>query len=119
MLAPVTAPWGLRISDVNFQKPKTGFESQDMDHKWRVLVKDQSQSGNIPAHLVEVGRARNSTKTKMETANGVKIEAITWEQNKGGIVMITRRLLECAFEALLEYDNSDLWNHPAARMGAN
>jgi hypothetical protein len=61
--------------------------------------------------------------------NSVMIDAITWEQNKGGIciseeqakkevVIITRILLECAFDALPKYDPSDLWNHPGAQIGA-
>jgi hypothetical protein len=57
-----------------------------------------------------------------------KIEAIAWKQNKGGIriskdqakeVMIfARGLLECDFDALPQYDVSDLWNHPGALIGA-
>ena len=59
--------------------------------------------------------------------SGVKIETITWEQNKGGIriseeqakkevVIIARGLLEYDFDALPEYDVSELWNHPAAQI---
>jgi hypothetical protein len=35
------------------------------------------------------------------------------------VAIITRRLLECGFDALPEYDVSDLWNHPTAQLGAN
>ena len=60
---------------------------------------------------------------------GVVIEAITWEQNKGGIrlseeqakkevVMITRSMLQCDYDALPEYDPEDIFNHPGAQIGA-
>ena len=55
---------------------------------------------------------------------GVVIEAITWEQNKGGIrlseeqakkevLLITRSMLQCDYDAL-----PDMFNHPGARIGA-
>jgi hypothetical protein len=58
------------------------------------------------------------------SSGGVNIEAITWEQNMGGIrmleelakkevVQITRSVLECDFEALPDYDFNELFNHPA------
>jgi hypothetical protein len=76
--------------------------------------------------LLEALRARNSTYLLVNpgdggsNSSGVKIEAITWEQNKGGIriseerakkevVIITRSLLDCDFDALLEYDGANLW----------
>lgn len=60
--------------------------------------------------------------------SGVKIEAMTWEQNKGGIrtseeqgkkdvVIISRCVLECEFDALPEYEVADMWNHAAAQIG--
>lgn len=138
MLDPAIAPWDLSISDADFEKLKAGFEPQDMDDKWRVSVTELGWSGNISIHLsrswtgkelyvliVNPGDDDNSN----STGGGVKIEAITWEQNKGGIriseeqakkevVIITRCILRCAFDALPEYDSSDLWNHPGARIGA-
>lgn len=135
MQEPATAPWGLSISDADFEKLKAGFEPQDQDDKWRVSVTDQSQSGNISIHLARSGTGKELYVLVVElrdggsSSSGVKIEAITWEQNKGGIriseeqakkevVIITRRLLECDFDALPEYDVSDLWNHPAAQIVA-
>ncbi|KAF2253286.1 hypothetical protein BU26DRAFT_477388 [Trematosphaeria pertusa] len=136
MQEPATTPWGLSISDADFKKLKAGFEPQDQDDKWRVSVKNQSQSGNISFHLARSGTGKELYVLVVKpsdggsSSSGVKIEAITWEQNKGGIriseeqakkevSIITRRLLECGFEALPEYDVSDLWDHPAARIGAN
>ena len=136
MQEPATAPWGLSISDADFEKLKAGFEPQDQDDKWRVSVTDQSQSGTISIHL-----ARSGTGIELyvlivkpsdggSSGGGAKVEAITWEQNKGGIriseeqakkevVILTRGFLECEFDALPEYEISDLWNHPAAQLGAN
>ena len=136
MQEPATAPWGLSISDADFEKLKAGFEPQDQDDKWRVSHTDQSESGTISIHLV-----RSWTGTELYvlfvkpsegggSGSSAIIKAITWEQNKGGIriseeqakkevVIITRSLLECRFDALPEYDVSDLWNHPAAQLGAN
>lgn len=136
MQEPATAPWSLIISDADFEKLKAGFEPQDQDDKWRVSVTDQSRSGNISIHLVRGGTDKELYVLVVKpsdggsSSSGVKIEAITWEQNKGGIriseeqakkevVIITRRLLGCDFDSLPEYDVSNLWNHPAAQIGAN
>jgi len=134
MQEPATAPWGLRISDADLEKLKAGFEPQDQDDKWRVSATHQP----ISIHL-----ARSATGKEFyvlhvvvkpgdngSSGSSVKIAAITWEQNKGGIriseeqakkevVIITRGLLECDFDALPEYDIDDLWNHPAAHLDAN
>ena len=133
MQEPATAPWGLSISDADLEKLKAGLEPQDQDDKWRVSATAQSQSGTISIHLARSGTGKELyvlVGQPSDGSSGVKIEAITWEQNKGGIriseeqakkevVIITRGLLECDFDALPEYDVSDLWNHPAAQLGAN
>ena len=65
-----------------------------------------------------------------EGGNGVKIKAITWEQNKGGIhiseeqgkkaaLILYRFLLGYDFDRLPYYDFSLLWNHPAAQIVTN
>ncbi|KAJ5624942.1 hypothetical protein N7510_001251 [Penicillium lagena] len=125
MQEPATALWGLSISDADFEKLKAGFEPQDQDDKWHVSVKDQSGSGSIFVHLARsatglehyilVVRAGDSG----SGSSSVKIKAITWEQKRGKmriseehakkeLVMITRSILECDFDALPEYDSSDL-----------
>ncbi len=136
MQEPATAPWGLSISDADLEKLKAGFEPQDQDDKWRVSTTEQSKSGTISIHLARTGTGKELYILVVEpsdgdsSGSGVKIKAITWEQNKGGIriseeqakkevVIITRHLLECTFDALPEYDIADLWNHPAAKLGAN
>lgn len=142
MQEPATAPWGLSISNTDFEKLKTGFEPQDQGDKWRVSVTDQTQSqgSNISVHLARSGTGKelyilivkpsNSDSSSSSSSGGVKIEAITWEQNKGGIriseeqakkevVIITRSVLDCDFDALPEYDASDIWTHPGAQKDAN
>ena len=136
MQEPATVPWGLSISDADFNKLKAGFEARDMDDKWHVSVTEQSHSGTISIHFT-----RSWTGTELyvlvvkprvggSIGSGVKIEAITWEKNKSGIriseeqakkevVSIARSLLECRFHALPEYSFSDVWNHPAAQLGAS
>ncbi|KAI0007239.1 hypothetical protein F4779DRAFT_629269 [Xylariaceae sp. FL0662B] len=136
MEEPATAPWGLSISDADYEKLKAGFEPHDQDDKWHVWFTEQSQSGTISIHLARTGTGKELYVLVVKpgdgggsSSSGVKVEAITWEQNKGGIhiseeqakkevVIITRRLLECDFEALPDYDVSDLWNHPAAQIDA-
>ncbi|KAI9793812.1 MAG: hypothetical protein M1835_006970 [Candelina submexicana] len=136
MQEPATAPWGLSISDSDLKKLKAGFKPQDQDDKWRVSATEQSQSGTISIHIarggtgIELYRLIVKPSDGDSSSSGAKIEAITWEQNKGGIrmseeqakkeaVITTRNLLDCAFEALPEYDFSDIWNYPGARLGAN
>ena len=139
MQEPATAPWGLIISNSDFAKLSAGFEPQDQDDKWRISVVDQSQSGNntISIHVTRVAANREIYVLFVNPNNGgsssvgdVVIEAITWEQNKGGIrlseeqakkevVMITRSMLQCDYDALPEYDFEDMFNHPGARIAAS
>ena len=135
MQEPATAPWGLRISNSDFKKLSAGFEPQDQDDKWCISVFDQSQSGNISIHVTRVVANREiyvlfvNPNNGGSSSSGVMIEAITWEQNKGGIrlseeqakkevVMITRSMLQCDYDALPEYDPEDIFNHPGAHIGA-
>ncbi|KAI9697094.1 MAG: hypothetical protein M1836_005056 [Candelina mexicana] len=136
MQEPATAPWGLSISDTDLRKLKAGFKPQDQDDKWRVSATEQSQSGTISIHIARSGTGIELYRLIVKpsggdsSGSGAKIEAITWEQNKGGIrmseeqakkeaVMTTRNLLNCDFEMLPEYDFSVIWDYPGARLGAN
>ncbi|TVY12605.1 hypothetical protein LARI1_G009412, partial [Lachnellula arida] len=131
MQEPATAPWGLSISAADLKKLKAGFEPQDQDDKWRVSATDHSQSSTISIHVSRSGTGRDFYVLVVKPSDGgsVEIEAITWETNKGGIriseeqakkevVIITRGILECGFDALPEYDVSDMWNHPPAQLSA-
>ena len=130
MQEPATAPWGLSINDADLKKLKAGFEPQDMDDKWRVTASDQSQRGTTSVHLARCGADKDLYVLAVKpSGSGGEVEAITWEQNKGGVriseeqakkevVIITRSILDCGFDALPEYDDSDIWNHPAAQLDA-
>ena len=129
MQEPATAPWGLPISDADLKKLSTGLEPQDQDDKWRILVSDQHQNGVISIHVIRVGTRKELYVLFVNPNDGAMIEAITWEQNKGGIhlteeqakkevVMITRSILECDYDALPEYNfEEDMLNYPGARIG--
>lgn len=139
MQEPATVPWGLLISDADLKKLSAGLEPQDQDDKWRISVSDQHQNGIISIHVIRVGTRREIHVLFVNTSNGggssssnisgTMIEAITWEQKKGGIhlseeqakkevVMITRSILGCDYDALPEYNFEDMFNHPGAWIGA-
>lgn len=129
MQEPVTAPWGLIISETDFEKLKAGFQPQNQDDKWRVTM-DQSNGVNISIHLARTGTGKevyvlHVKSSEADSSSGVRVDAITWEQNRAGIrrsegqakkevVIIARGLLDCDFDELPQYDVSDLWNYPAA-----
>lgn len=140
MLEPATAPWGLRISDTDLRKLSAGFEPQDMDDKFRISVFDQDESGNISVHVIrETGKREfyvlfvnpnnGDSSSSSNSGGGAVVEAISWEQNKGGIriseeqakkevVIITRSILQCDYDALPWYDSEEILNHPGAKIGA-
>ncbi|KAK8004235.1 hypothetical protein PG989_003954 [Apiospora arundinis] len=134
MKEPATATWGLSISDSDFDKLKEGFEPESWDDKWGVSAEEQSQSRNVSIHVTRNPTGKDHYVLDIrpqgeDSGEGVKVEAITWDQKKGDIhiteeqakkevVVITRRLLECDFEALPEYDVSILWDHPAAEINS-
>ena len=130
MEEPATASWDLSISDTDLDKLKAGFMPQDMDDKWRITVTDQSQEGTSSIHFARSWTGIEhyvlfvkSNDGGSSGGSGGKIEAITWEQNKGGIriteelakkevVYMSRNLLECRFEALPEYSFEEVFDHP-------
>ena len=132
MIEPETAQWGLSISDADFEKLKAGFEAQDMDDKWTISLADL-ENGNKSITITRSWTGRKHYILDVKPRNGdsgVKIEAITWEQNKGGIyiseeqgkkeaVILCRGILDCHFEALPHYDDSLLWDHPTAGLDAD
>ena len=137
---------GLRINNSDYKKLSAGFEPHDQEYKWRVSVFDQNQSQSdkiISIHVIRVvanreihvlfvdlnndgsgGSGGSSSSSSSSGGGGVVIEAITWEQNKGGIrvseeqakkevLLITRSMLQCDYDAL-----PDMFNHPGARIRA-
>lgn len=55
MKEPLTAPWGLPISDANVEKLKVGVKSRSMDDKWDMLLEDPDENGNISVHILVTG----------------------------------------------------------------
>ncbi|KAJ5628522.1 hypothetical protein N7490_010750 [Penicillium lividum] len=135
MQEPATALWGLSVSDADVERLKAGFEPQDQDDKWRISAKNQCQGDNFSIHISRAASDREFYVLFVKpsdggSSSGAKIESITWEQNKGGIriseeqakkeaVIVTRCILECDFNSLPDYDVAEMWNHPAAQIGAN
>lgn len=134
MKEPGTAPWGLRISDADLTKLKTGVEPQNQDHKWRIWVSDQSESGNVSITVTRVMFSMDMyilhLKLGDSSDGGHNIEAFTWEQTIGRsrssedqakkrVIVIIRSLLKCDIEALPEYDTSGLWTSSATKKAAN
>jgi hypothetical protein len=52
MKEPLTAPWGLPISDTDLEKLKFGFKFHSMDDKRDMLIEDPDESGNISLHIL-------------------------------------------------------------------
>ena len=131
MEEPETASWGLSISDEDFAKLKYGLWPRDMDDKWHVFVTDQSESSNISIHFARSWTGKVFYILLVNPGDGVstcgvKIEALTWEQTKGRIriseeqakkeaIIMSRCILGCGFDALPQYDFSDMWNYPASQ----
>lgn len=125
--------WTTPISSADLEKLKASLEPQDQDEEWLISATyrpisihvARSARGNelyIPHVVVKPGDDDSNNGN-----SNIKIVGITWEQNKCGIriseeqgkkevVIITRGILGCDFDALPEYDVSDLWNHPAALL---
>jgi len=133
MVDPATAPWGLTISDTDFEKLKAGFQPADMDDRWAISAADSDDGRTTTITLCRswTGRKHYILAVKPgDSGSGAKIKGITWEQNKGGIyiseeqskkevVLLCRGLLKCDFDELPHYDASLVWNHPDSRLGTD
>jgi hypothetical protein len=120
------------ISESDFAKLKAGVEPESQDDKWHIWNSEESQNNNILIHFARTGTGNKFYILHVKqngggSGTGAKIVAITWAQNKGGIlisekqgkkdaIIITRAVLGGDIEALLEYDFNDIWNHPAATL---
>ncbi|KAJ8070117.1 hypothetical protein OCU04_000510 [Sclerotinia nivalis] len=130
MKEPLTAPWGLPISDANVEKIKVGFRSRSMDDKWDMLIEDPDENGNISLHILRSWLQEECyilhiiPKPSNDDDGSAKIQGITWEGNKSGLqcnaeqakkeaVILSRMLLHCEFETLPHYPSSMLWNFSA------
>jgi hypothetical protein len=131
MKEPLTAPWGLPISDADLEKLKVGVKSRNMDDKWDVLNEDPDKDGNISIHILRSWLQEDCytlhivPKPNSDNDGGsAKIQSITWEGNKGGLqcdaeqakkeaVIVSRMILKCEFETLPDYPSSVLWQSSA------
>ncbi|KAI1442279.1 hypothetical protein F5Y02DRAFT_263629 [Annulohypoxylon stygium] len=130
MKEPLTAPWGIPISDTDVEKLKVGLKSKSMDDKWDMLVEDPDENGNISIHILRSWLQEECyilhivPKPSNDDGGGAKVQSITWEGNKAGLqcdaeqakmeaVILTRGHLRCEFEALPHYPPSVFWQSKA------
>ncbi|ROW14395.1 hypothetical protein VPNG_03975 [Cytospora leucostoma] len=127
MKEPLTAPWGLPISDADVEKLKVGFRSRDMEDRWDILIEDPDEKGNVSIHILRSWLQEDCyilhivPKPSNEDGGTAKIESITWEGNKGGLqcnteqakkeaVILSRNLLHAEFEKLPHYPSSEFYD---------
>ncbi|TLD21055.1 hypothetical protein PspLS_08890 [Pyricularia sp. CBS 133598] len=134
MNEPLTAPWDIRISKKDVEKLMIGFESDDMDEQWDVLIENPDKNDNktISIHFMrswtgdeiyilhldhdpdqqgsQEGRTRVHSITWEGNMNDVCIDA---EQAQKEVVLLARNLLYCKFEELPHYDHAEVYSHPA------
>jgi hypothetical protein len=113
MTKPLTAPWGLAISDSDMEKLKAGFRPRNMDDKYAFLIEDEN--GNISIHITrhfvheEEYILHITPKPSNDNSASAKIHSITWEGRLGGvkddvekakerIVLLARDMTRCEFE---------------------
>lgn len=125
MKAPLTAAWDVPLSDADVAKIKAGFRSRNMDDKWDLLIEEPDENGNISLHIIRNWLQEDCyilhivPKPSNDDGGRAKIQAITWEGNKGGLqcsteqakkdaVILSRMLLHCEFEKIPHYPISML-----------
>ncbi|KAF4886406.1 hypothetical protein CGCF415_v015150 [Colletotrichum fructicola] len=136
MPVPASAPWGLAISEGDFEKLKTGLEPLDQDDKWRYKATSDEGNDTVTIHIIRVGMGHELYSIVIKTdnsGNGSKIntiETIDWSQDQGGnpisealakkhVVVLSRCNLECDFEAAPDYDSEDFFDELAANIVHN
>lgn len=139
----MSASWDLVISEADWTKLQAGLWPRDMDDRWIYEVDEPDVSGVITIHIkrswtgIELYAMHIKPKTGQSDSSEASgdndpttIIAITWEQNKNGILIteeqakievtiLTRNLLDCDFDQLPFYDNDLMWNHPNMSLGKN
>ncbi|KAK2776655.1 hypothetical protein CKAH01_12305 [Colletotrichum kahawae] len=131
MPLPTSAPWGLTISEADFEKLKDGLEPLDQDDKWRYKATYAEENDTVTIHIIRVGMGHELYSIVIKGGNSGKsggkntIETIHWSQDQGGnpisealakkhVVILSRCNLECDFEAAPDYDTEDFYDEPAA-----
>ncbi|KAI8623436.1 hypothetical protein F5Y19DRAFT_458664 [Xylariaceae sp. FL1651] len=130
MKKPLTAPWGLPISDADVEKLRVGFRPRDMDDKWEILIEEPDENGNLSVHIIrswlqeECYVLHIAPKSSSNDGGSAMVHSITWEGNKAGLqcdaeqaqkeaVMLCRGHLKCEFEKLPQYSSSEFWDSKA------
>ncbi|KAK2611934.1 hypothetical protein QQS21_002040 [Conoideocrella luteorostrata] len=130
MKEPLTASWGVPISDADVEKLKVGFQSRSMDDKWNILIEDPDENGNLSIHIIRSWLQEECyilhivPKPSNDEGGSAKIESITWEGNKAGLqcdveqaqkeaVILCRGHLKCELEALPHYPGWMFWDSSA------
>lgn len=82
MTDPATALWGLRITDLDFNRLKRGFQPRDMDDKWVCLADEPDQDPMVVRWSRSwTGLQHVVLSVKRDTdGGGAVIKEITWEQ---------------------------------------
>ncbi|KAK2601689.1 hypothetical protein QQS21_004764 [Conoideocrella luteorostrata] len=130
MKEPLTASWGVPISDADVEKLKAGLQSRSMDDKWDMLVEDPDEKGGLSIHIIRSWLQEECyilhiiPKPSNDNSGSAKVQSITWEGNKAGLqcdaeqaqkeaVMLCRGHLNCEFEALPQYPGWMFWDSNA------
>jgi hypothetical protein len=133
MQEPMSAAWGLVLSDADWAKLRGGLQARDMDDRWLYNVDPVDVSGVVTIHVQRSWTGIELYAIHVRPAHDgepTRIIAITWEQNKNGILIteeqakievtiLTRSSLGCVFEQLPDYDMDLMWNHPGMSIHKN
>lgn len=130
MHEPMSVAWGVVLSDTDWNKLRIGLQARDMDDRWLYNVDEIDASGVITIHIqrswtgIELYAIHVKPRQDgMPDDEPTRIIAVTWEQNKNGILIteeqakievtiLTRSLLRCDLDQLPKYHSDLMWNHP-------
>lgn len=80
---PLTAPWGMRISNPDFDRLKSGFKPESMDHKWECSASAPDAKGSVMVCLSRSWTGRQQivmVVDRCSDGDGAEIVQITWDQ---------------------------------------
>ncbi|KAL1904048.1 hypothetical protein Sste5344_010221 [Sporothrix stenoceras] len=93
MEEPMSAAWGLVLSDADWEKLRVGLQAYEMEDRWLYNVDEIDVSGVITIHIqrswtgIEIYAIHVKPRRDEEPDEPTRIIAITWEQNKNGILI--------------------------------
>lgn len=79
---PATAPWGVRITEADFDKLKKGFRPQMMEDRWECRADDlPDQRGNTTVRFYRSWQRSEQVALQVKSYNdGAMVGEITWNQ---------------------------------------